>query len=98
MIKRLLILLTIITSNQAFGQLIVDVDDYVGNRIKEITQVGHRNRILKNGWMTEISFKNDSLPNREINYYKGDLRSEYHFSYKRTDSTYTLKTETETAM
>ena len=88
MIKKFLIIFTIIISNQAFGQLIIDVDNYVGTNIKEIKQVGHRNRILKNGWLSEISFISDSLPAREINYYKGDLRSDYHFSYKRTDSTF----------
>lgn len=88
MIKKFLILLTIITSNHTYGQLIVDVDDYVGTKIKEIKMFGHRNRILKNGWLTEIYFVKDSLPTREINYYKGDLRSDYHFSYKRTDSTF----------
>lgn len=88
MIKKFLIILTIIISNQAYGQLIVDIDDYVGKNIKEIKKVGHRNRIFKNGWLTEIIFVNDSLPVREKNYYKGDLRSDYHFSYKRTDSTF----------
>lgn len=88
MIKKFLIILTIIISNQAYGQLIVDIDDYVGKNIKEIKKVGHRNRILKNGWLTEISFVNDSLPVHEINYYKGDLRSDYYFFYKRTDSTF----------
>lgn len=88
MIKKILIILTIIISNQVYGQLIVGVDDYVGINIKEIKKIGHRNRIMKDGWFTVISFKNDSLPTREKNYYKGDLRSDYHFSYKRTDSTF----------
>lgn len=88
MIKKFLIIFTIIISNQAFGQLIVDVEDYVGTGIKEIKKVGHRNRILKNGWLTGISFVNDSLPTLEINYYKGDLRSKYYFFYKLTDSTF----------
>src|SRR5690554_6206984 len=88
MIKKFLIILTIIISNQAYGQLIVNIDDYVGKNIKEIKKVGHRNRIFNNGWLTEIIFVNDSLPVREKNYYKGDLRSDYHFSYKRTDSTF----------
>ncbi len=88
MIRRILVILMIIISNQGYGQLIFDVDDYVGSNIKEIKEVGHRNRILKNGWFTEICFDKDSLPTREINYYKGDLRSDYHFSYERTDSTF----------
>lgn len=88
MIRTILIILTIIISNQGYGQLIVDVDDYVGTNIKEIKKVGHRNRILKDGWFTEIIFLKDSLPTRETNYYKSDLRSVYHFSYERTDSTF----------
>lgn len=90
MIRKILIVLTLIISNQAYGQLIDDVDDYVGMKIKKIIKVGHRNRILKNGWLTEISFINDSFPTREIYYYKGDLRSDYNFTYKRTDSTFQI--------
>ena len=90
MIRTILITLTILVSNLSYGQLIIDVNNYVGTRIKEIKNVGHRNRILKNGWITEISFTNDSLPTREINYYKGDLRSDYHFNYARTDSTFQI--------
>lgn len=88
MIRKILIILTIIISNQGYGQLIVSVDDYVGTNIKEIKKIGHHNRIMKDGWFTVITFTNDSLPTREINYYKGNLRSDYHFSYKRTDSTF----------
>lgn len=88
MVRNVLIMLAIIFANPTYGQLIVDVDDYVGANIKGIKQVGHRNQILKSGWLTELSFIKDSLPSREINHYKGELRSDYYFTYERTDSTF----------
>lgn len=90
MIRIILTILTIIVSNLSYGQLIVEVDDYVGTKISEIKKIGHRNRIFRNGWLTEIRFTNDTLPTREMNNYKGDLRSDYHFNYKRTDSTFQI--------
>lgn len=88
--RLILTIFTIIVSNLSYGQLIVEVEDYVGTRITEIKIIGHRNRIFRDGWITKISFTKDSLPTREMNYYKGDLRSDYHFSSKRTDSSFQI--------
>lgn len=75
-----------LTSNLSYSQLIIDINDYVGTEIAEIEQIGYGNRFKKNGWFTEIKFSNDSLPSREKNYFKGELRSDYHFKYEKNDS------------
>lgn len=69
-----------------FGQIFPEVSDYVGNNILEIEQIGHKNCLIKNGWITITSFSNDSFPTHQINYYKGDKRGDYYYSYIAQDT------------
>ena len=71
-----------------FGQIFPEVSDYVGDNIKEIKEIGYYSRFKKNGWITKTTFSENSLPFNKTNFYKGEKRSNYYFSFIESDSTY----------
>jgi hypothetical protein len=86
MIKRIYLIL-LFFPGMAFAQIFPGVPDYTG-RILEIKEIGYHSVLKRNGWINLISFSDLALPVRELNFYKGKKRSDYHYFYVDEDSVF----------